>query len=122
MVYCLQMVAAFKTAGRRDEARADIENRIALKVRWQPENQVIVSTDVSSASIGAIAGGTHGLRVDAVCFVLRIDAEDLLARVRSFCSGPRTPLAGSWVAIHDCPHDSGAFGACVVKPTERTGW
>lgn len=104
MVYCVQVLAAFSTAARRDTVLADIEARIAGKPRW--------SVDLLEAGDLRPRLGQHGFRVE-LRFVSRVDADDLRARIEGFATGSRAPLAGSYLVLHDCTHDEGR-NVCLV--------
>lgn len=118
MVYCAQMRAAFSTAARRDAVLADIETAIAGRPRFQASATRIAAEDLTST----IPGGVNGLAVDDLRFTARQDADALLSRVRTFATGVRTPLAGSWVQVHDCAHDQVSPDPCVVVGADRTVW
>ena len=108
MVYCLQAELAFSSAARRNTVLADIESRITGRPRW--------GIDVLEAR--AVKAGPNGIRAE-LRFTTRANQEDLRNRVESFATGQRAPLVGSWIALHDCPHDEGD-GACTILA--RRGW
>ena len=108
MVYGVKLAAAFSTAARRDAVLADIQTRIASRPRW----------DVTTVEPRAFRFGAFGLYAD-MRFVTRADADDLKARVESFASGARAPLAGSSLVVHDCTHDEGTNSCAVVA---RRDW
>ena len=103
MVYGVTALLAFSSATRRDSVRDAITTRIVGRPRW--------SVDEIEAAANRI--GPNGLRV-CLRFVSRADADDLKARVESFSTGQRTPLAGSWLLVHDCTHDEGTNECTVV--------
>ena len=107
-MYCAQAQLAFSTVARRDVVLADMEARVAGRPRW----------DVDVLEPAVFRHGEHGIRVE-LRFVSRLDADDLLARVEGFATGVRTPLAGSWMTVHDCSHDE-ATNACAV--VSRRDW
>lgn len=112
MVYCLQAALAFTSAARRDAVLNGIATRIAGRPRWGVDELQAVSL------APRIPGGTDGLRT-TLRFVSRADEEDLMARIEALATGQRTPIDGSWVALHDCGHDD-EEGACA--PAERREW
>lgn len=118
MVYCAQIRAAFTTAARRDAVLADIQSNILTKPRWAGSAAVVAPDDLSSD----IPGGEFGLVVDDLRFTARADADALRSRVQTFATGQRAPLPGSWLAVHDCPHDETPPRPCVVAPADRIGW
>lgn len=95
--------AAFSSAGRRDTILADIQSRAASKQRWGVDVAVAVPTRM----------GANGLYAE-LRFVSSADAEELRARVESFATGVRTPLAGSYLIVHNCTHDEGTDDCAVV--------
>ena len=101
MVYCLQATLAFSTAGRRNSILSAIENRIVGKTRW--------GVEVTQAQ--AVRAGDNGLVAD-LRFVSQLDQADLRAFIESQATGQNTPLTGSRVLLHDCPHDEGV-GFCT---------
>lgn len=117
MVFCAQMRAAFSSAARRDSVLADIL-QFANKPRFQASATRIEAVDLSDT----IPGGNNGLIVEDLRFLTRQDAQFLLDGVRSSATGVRTPLAGSWVAIHDCSHDETTPVGCVIAAADRTTW
>jgi hypothetical protein len=117
VVYCAQAALAFSTAARRDAVLTDIQTRILGRPRWAASAEEVTAADLSER----IPGGTNGITVTGLRFTNRADADDLLNRIRAFAVGQRLPLAGSWVEVHDCPHDEGR-GACTVNPADATRW
>ena len=95
--------AAFSSAARRNAVLSDIETRVASKQRWD--------VDVLVAAPSRL--GANGLYVE-LRFVSSADADDLRSRVESFATGVRTPLAGSYLIVHNCTHDEGANECSVV--------
>lgn len=65
--------------------------------------------------------GTNGLVID-VRMRNANDADALLARIVSFASGQRTPVAGSAIYTHSCSHDNAQNPPPCPKPTERRRW
>lgn len=65
--------------------------------------------------------GANGLVVD-VRMRNTNDADALLARIVSFASGARTPVAGSTIYTHPCSHDNAMNPPPCPKPTERRRW
>jgi len=108
VVYCVQAQLAFSTAARRDTVLSDITSRIAGKARWS----------VDTLQADSFRFGVNGIRVE-LRFTSRANADDLVSRIESFAVNARAPLAGSWLQIHNCPHDEGTDG-CVVDA--RKDW
>jgi hypothetical protein len=108
MVYCILAELAFSSSARRQAVLDDIVARIAGRERWGVEQ-----VEAAVRKDGAVAIKMQ-LR-----FVSRLDADDLMARIDAFAVGQRTPLAGSWITVHNCSHD-GAPQECV--PDARRDW
>lgn len=120
MVYAAHMRAAFSTAARRDQILSDIQNRFLGKPRWDADATVCVAADLRGVEKG-ITDGQFGIIFDCT-FTARQDADELLARVQAFATGQRQPVAGSWLAIHDCDHDTEDAPPCVIDPADRVVW
>lgn len=103
MVYCAQAELAFSTAARRDAVLADIQARIGSRQRF--------GVDLLEAA--QLKQGPFGIRL-TVYFRARADADDLIARLESFATGARAPLAGSWVRIALSGHDEPEHGPCQI--------
>lgn len=108
MVFCVQAQLAFSSAARRDAVLADIQSRISTRNRW----------DVTVLETRPFRFGANGLYCEAR-FTTRADADDLNSRVQSFATGVRTPLAGSWLTVHDCTHDEGTNSCSLAA---RRDW
>jgi hypothetical protein len=108
MVYCVLAELAFSSSARRQLVLDDIVARIAGRARWGvDEVEATVRKD-----------GAVSIKIQ-LRFVSRLDADDLMARIDAFATGQRTPLAGSWLTVHDCSHD-GPPQPCV--PDARRDW
>lgn len=107
MVYCVTLNAAFSSTSRRDAVLGDIQTRIANRARW--------SVDILRAQSVRLGGvvQANGIYVE-LRFVSQADADDLKARVETFATGQRAPLAGSTLTVHDCTHDDGTDACAVV--------
>lgn len=101
MVYAMQGSLAFSTAARRDQVLADLNSQIASREQW----------GTSTARAEALEIGQHGLIVDAR-FTSRASVDSLKARIESFATGQRLPLAGSFIDVHDCTHDAANPAPC----------
>jgi hypothetical protein len=108
VVYCVQAELAFSSSARRNSVLSDIESRISTRERW----------GVDVIQMAPLRSGANGIRLE-LRFTSRLDADDLMARIESFATGQRRPLAGSWLTVHNCTHDSAA-SACV--PDARRDW
>ena len=95
MVYAMQAELAFSTAARRDAVLADINSQIASRPRWGQ----------STAVASAVTAGANGILLE-LRFTSRADLDAVKARIESFATGQRSPLAGSFIDIHDCTHDA----------------
>lgn len=95
MVYCIQGELAFSTAARRDAVLADINQQIATKPRFGD----------STAVAASVTAGANGIVLE-LRFSAKADLDTLKARIESFATGGRLPLAGSFVKTHDCTHDA----------------
>lgn len=65
--------------------------------------------------------GANGLVID-VRMRNANDADALLNRILSFATGQRTPIAGSVIQTHPCPHDVGPNPPPCPTPTIRKAW
>lgn len=101
-VFCLNATLAFSTAGRRDTVLSDLQSRVVGKQKW--------GVEVISASGSRV--GPNGITVE-IRFISRLDVDDLMARLESFATGVRAPLAGSWVRVSSCTHDEDS-NTCVL--------
>ena len=108
MVYALQAQLAFATEARRDNVATAVETRIAGKPRF----------GLDYLSRQPVNDDPWGLIVE-LRFTSRADQEDLQARIDAVATGANAPLAGSYVRIHDCPHDETEAAACEIA-AERT--
>jgi hypothetical protein len=106
VVYALQAELAFSTAARRDAVLADINSQIASRPRWGE----------STATAAAVSAGANGIVLE-LRFTSRADADAVRARIESFASGQRLPLAGSVLRAHDCSHDAANPSPCVGVTT-----
>lgn len=109
MVYCVQAQLLFSSAARRDAVLSDMQSRIATKQRWGVETLEAFNF-IRSTPVNGISARLR--------FVTKADADDLKARVENFATGPRAPLAGSWIRVHDCSHDEGTDNCTSI--VERT--
>lgn len=105
MVYCVEARLAFSTSARRDAVLSDIQTRIGTKQRWSVDTLLAADLRPRQGQFGIIA---------ELRFVSRLDADDLRSRVEAFATGPRSPLAGSWLTVHDCSHDESTNSCTAV--------
>jgi len=104
MTFCAQATLGFTNATRRNAVLADVESWIAGRPQWG-------DSTVESATTRAGAPAV----LLTIRFTTRVDQEDLLARVQAFATGVRTPVAGSWFRLHDCPHDESDLPCAVAS-------
>lgn len=100
-VFCAQGELAFGSAARRDEVLADLAGDAGGRARWQGEAHRLVPGEVPAGLVGIVVEQR---------FLARADADAFVARLEAVVTGPRKPVAGSWVAVHVCSHDVG--GPC----------
>lgn len=108
MVYCVAATLAFTSAARRDAVLADLQSRIEGRPRW--------GIDVLRAStvyLGASKTKNVNGIIASLRFSSRADQEQLKTRPESFATGQRAPVAGSYIALHDCSHDEASPVECV---------
>lgn len=108
MKYCVLAQLAFTSAARRDAVLADLQQRISTRPRWGIDvlraDTVYLGPNKTPNANGIVAE----LRFDA-----RADQEDLKSRLEGFATGQRQPVAGSYIALHDCNHDEATPVTCV---------
>ena len=98
MVYGVIGRMAFTSAARRDAVLSDIVTTLGSRPRWSNED------NVERVLAAPVRQGTHGIILEARC-QNRADADAVKARIETFATGQRQPVAGSWVATHECRHD-----------------
>ena len=106
MVYAMLGELAFSTAARRDAVLADINSQIANRPRW----------GTSTATAAAVTAGANGILLE-LRFTSQADLAAVKARIESFATGVRLPLAGSFMRTHDCTHDAKNPGPCTGVTT-----
>jgi hypothetical protein len=98
VVFCVQAHLRYLSDAIRDTRLAQALAFIEGKERW--EVTIVVASDDPDPN--AIDLSTR--------FTARVDQE----QVESFLLGSAGVQPGSWVQVHDCPHDE-ARGACTVE-------
>jgi hypothetical protein len=99
MVFAVQAALAFTTVNRRNNVLNGITARIAGRPRWSVDE--LISQPIPRV-------GANGLYAE-LRFVSKADQADLETRMNElFPANP--PLPGSWIRLHDCPHDENAGG------------
>jgi hypothetical protein len=99
VVYCVQAHLIFATATIRDNRLAVAQNAIENKPRWGDSIAVASEDpDPNAADINTR-------------FTAKQDQETIEQQVLGL-SGLQP---GSWVQVHDCPHDEATIPACVVE-------
>lgn len=98
----------FATAARRNNIRTQLETRIAGRPRFDVDT--IVSTDLPNRP--------NALLIE-LRFTTRANQTDLRDRIEALAIGANAPQPGSWMRVHDCPHDEGT-NSCGSTLVERT--
>lgn len=109
MVFDVEARLAFATGARRNGILSAAQTRIDGKQRW----------DVETLEAGDLRprGGQFGIRL-SLRFASRVDADDLVDRIETLAVGANTPVAGSWLTIHDCSHDEDTDSCTNVTRVE----
>lgn len=107
MVYCIQADLRFSTTARRNQALTDIQSQISAQPTW---GETIV--------VAATSEGQPAVLVESR-FTAQPAQQAIVNRIETFLTGVRTPLVGSWYALHPCPHDE-AFTPCTIA--SRRSW
>ena len=104
MVYAAQAGLSFSTVTARNDVQAAIAGIHGSKQKW--------GATVNQA--GTDMQGRPALSVE-MRFTSKADSQDLMAKIKQQAVGARLPLSGSWVRIHDCPHDGPSAPPCVIE-------
>lgn len=112
MVYCVQGALAFTSSARRNAVVTDIQTRISARPRFGTDVLKSANVRLRTATLQTEPRGVNGIRFE-MRFTNRSDADDLIARIQAFATGLRLPVAGSFVAVHNCTHD-GTPDPCVT--------
>ena len=96
---------AFSSVARRDQVLADIQTQMAAQQTWGETLAVASTWPLNEPS----------LSVD-VRFSAQPARQAIVNRIETFATGQRTPLAGSWYALHPCPHDETPRQPCILEP------
>jgi hypothetical protein len=106
VVYCLQADLAFSSVTRRDQVLSDIQAQVSSQQTWGEVTLVVMTWPPP--------GSQPAVSLD-VRFSAQPAQQAITNRIEQFATGPRTPLAGSWYALHPCPHDEGQASPCVIE-------
>jgi hypothetical protein len=99
VVYCVQAHLVFATATTRNNRLAIAQNAIETKPRWGD------STAVASESPDP----------NAIDIETRFEAKQDEQTIETQLLGLNGLVAGSWVQVHDCPHDEIRPTLCEVE-------
>jgi len=106
MVYAVNAAMAFQNASRRDNAHSYVVTRMTGLGTWGP----IVVEDADSLSPRDAPAPT------LVCEFRFLDSasrDQFYVDLSNQLQGVNGPVAGSWIAKHDCPHDESSPAPCV---------
>ena len=108
MVYCIQARLGFATEEARNLAQVSAENKLTGTSKWQ----------LVTVRAGKLWEHEFGLRLE-VRYTRKNDRDGLAKHLEKFVTDKDIPpLAGSWIRIHDCPHEEG-HGACAEPEIAR---
>ncbi len=102
MVYCVQAYLIFATAATRDSRVTQATTTVGSKNRWDVTRiEKTEDPDPNSAYVEAR-------------FTSKNDQQTIKTQLGSMLG----LQSGSWIQLHDCPHDE-ARGACVVESRQE---
>lgn len=116
MVFAVYAEMAFSTTARRDEIRTKVEDYIASDPdRW--DQTTVVSGPLELGGVEQ----PNGLLVD-VRYRTQASQQAVQERAEGAWTGSPSgrPLAGSFVALHPCPHDEANPTSCAHTVTRST--
>jgi hypothetical protein len=98
VVYCVQAHLVFATANTRNNRLAIAQNAIETKPRWGDSTAVASEDPPNSILVES-----------------RFEAKQDEHDIENALLGLNGLVAGSWVQVHDCPHDEARPTLCEVE-------